>query len=55
MNASWTASAASSAEPSVRAAEREEPVLVPLDELLESPAVASLRPLDERCVRIFHA
>jgi len=28
---------------------------VPLDELLECPAVASLRPLDQRCVRIFHS
>jgi hypothetical protein len=27
---------------------------VPLDEPLECPAVASPRPLDQRCVRIFH-
>jgi len=25
-----------------------------LDELFESPAVASPRPFDQRCVRIFH-
>jgi glycosyltransferase involved in cell wall biosynthesis len=30
-------------------------MLVPLHELLERPAVASLRPLDELCVRITHA
>ncbi len=35
--------------------EREEAVLVSLDELLERPAVSSPRPLDQRCVRIFHA
>jgi hypothetical protein len=29
-------------------------VLMALDELLESPAVASPRPFDQRCVRIFH-
>jgi hypothetical protein len=29
-------------------------VLVPLDELLERPAVAFLRPLYERSVRIIH-
>jgi hypothetical protein len=27
---------------------------VALDELLERPPVASARPRDERCVRIFH-
>jgi hypothetical protein len=29
-------------------------MLVALDELLEREAIASLRPRDERCVRIFH-
>jgi hypothetical protein len=28
---------------------------VSVDELLERPAVASPRPRDQRCVRIFHA
>jgi hypothetical protein len=29
-------------------------VLVAIDELLEGPAIASARPRNERCVRIFH-
>ena len=43
----------------VRRAERasgkgQQAMLVALDELLEREAIASLRPRDERCVRIFH-